>query len=47
MSKDENVNVDEVSDPSIANQDLPSKKKEASVSAEPNSTKQRALAFPQ
>ena len=42
MSKDVHVNVDEVSDSSIVNQDLPLKKKEASASAEPNSSKQWA-----
>ena len=42
---DEHANVDKVSDPSIVDQGLPLKR-EASASAEPNSTKQRALAFP-
>ena len=37
-SKDEHVKVDEVSDSSTVNQDLPLKK-EASASAEPNGTK--------
>ena len=43
MNKDERANVEEVSDPSIANQDFPLKKVASASADEPNSTKQRAF----